>query len=65
MTETTQTWTERTTQAGGTQVQVVSGGSGAPLLVLHDEMGHPGRMRWHEALAGDFALTIPSHPVFR
>ena len=65
MTTATRAWTERTVEAGGTQVQVVSGGDGgAPLLVLHDEMGHPGWMRWHEALSRDFALTIPSHPGF-
>ncbi len=51
-------------QAAGTTVQVVKGGEGDPLLILHEEMGHPGWMDYHEQLADQFELTIPSHPGF-
>ena len=51
-------------EAAGTTVQVVKGGSGDPLLILHDELGHPGWMNFHEGLAKEFELTIPSHPGF-
>ena len=64
LTTATQTWTERMAEAAGSTVQVVSGGTGAPLLILHEEMGHPGWMRYHEALAQSFEITIPSHPGF-
>ncbi len=64
MTTATQTWTERMVEAAGTEVQVVSGGDGDPMLVLHDEMGHPGWMNFHEDLSNGFELTIPSHPGF-
>ncbi len=59
-----QTWTEEMVEAAGSTVQVVRGGSGDPLLILHEEMGHPGWMRYHEALSSGFELTIPSHPGF-
>ena len=64
MTTATQTWTEQMVEAAGTTVQVVKGGSGDPVLILHDEMGHPGWMRFHEELSEGFELTIPSHPGF-
>lgn len=61
---TTQTWTEETVEAGGMSIQLVKGGSGQPLLILHDELGHPGWHRFHQALAQNHTLYIPSHPGF-
>jgi len=58
------TWTEEMIELAGTSVQMVKGGTGEPLLVLHDEMGHPGWLRFHEALSQKFTLYIPSHPGF-
>ena len=51
-------------EAAGSTVQVVRGGSGDPLLVLHEELGHPGWMNFHESLSQGFELTVPSHPGF-
>ena len=42
MTTTSGTWTEEILELAGTKVQLVKGGSGKPLLVLHDEMGQQG-----------------------
>jgi pimeloyl-ACP methyl ester carboxylesterase len=64
MTTASQTWTEETVQLAGASVQLVRGGTGSPLLVLHDEMGHPGPLRYQEALARGHALLIPSHPGY-
>ena len=64
MTTTTQTWNEQTIEVDGLAVQVVKGGSGDPLLILHEELGHPGWMNYHEALSQSFELTVPSHPGF-
>ena len=64
MTTTSQTWTEEMVQAAGARIQLVKGGSGEPLLILHDELGHPGWMRFHDALAAEHTLYIPSHPGF-
>ncbi len=64
MTTTTAAWTEETVELAGSSVQMVKGGTGDPLLILHDEMGHPGWLRYHEALSQEFTLYIPSHPGF-
>ena len=60
MTTTAATWTEEIVELAGTPVQIVKGGTGDPLLVLHDELGHPGWLRFHEALSQEFTLYIPS-----
>ena len=50
MTTATQPWTSSITEVAGSNVEVVAGGSGPPLIILHDELGHPGWLRYHEAL---------------
>ena len=64
MTTTASAWTEAKVDLADTTVQLVKGGVGEPLLILHDEMGHPGWLGFHEALSRDFTLNIPSHPGF-
>ena len=64
MTTTSQMWTEEIVEVGGNSIQLVKGGTGEPLLVLHGELGHPGWLRYHEALAQRHTLYIPSHPGF-
>jgi pimeloyl-ACP methyl ester carboxylesterase len=64
MTTTSTAWTEEMVAAGGMQLQLVTGGTGEPLLILHDELGHPGWLRFHAALAEQYTLYIPSHPGF-
>jgi pimeloyl-ACP methyl ester carboxylesterase len=49
---------------GDYRLQAITGGSGRPLLILHDEMGYPGWMRWQEELARERALLIPLAPGF-
>ena len=64
MTTASKSWTEETVELAGSQIQMVKGGSGEPLLVLHDELGHPGWLRWHQELAQNYTLYIPSHSAF-
>jgi pimeloyl-ACP methyl ester carboxylesterase len=64
MTTSAETWTEEIVEVGGTSLQLVKGGTGEPLLLLHDELGHPGWLRFHERLAQHYTLYIPSHPGF-
>jgi pimeloyl-ACP methyl ester carboxylesterase len=61
---TTTSWTEEIHHVAGTSLQLIKGGSGAPLLILHDELGHPGWLRYHTALAQHYTLYIPSHPGY-
>jgi pimeloyl-ACP methyl ester carboxylesterase len=64
MSTSTTVWTEEQVEAGGARIQLAKGGSGEPLLILHDEMGHHEWLRYQEALAGRHTLYIPSHPGF-
>jgi pimeloyl-ACP methyl ester carboxylesterase len=47
-----------------TDLAIVRGGAGKPLLILHDELGYPGWMTWNEKLAQDHTLLIPLQPGF-
>ena len=64
MTTTTTTGTEDTVEAAGVQLHLVKGGTGEPLLILHDEMGYVGWQRFHEALAERCTVYVPQHPGF-
>ena len=56
--------TEERLQVAGTELFMVKGGSGKPLLILHDELGYPGWMTWNESLAHERTLLIPLQPGF-
>ena len=57
-------WHEESRTVDGTELFVINGGSGKPLLVLHDELGFPGWLKWNSALAKDHTMLIPLHPGF-
>lgn len=59
-----QQWREEIVRVAGSDLIVVNGGAGRPLLVLHEELGHPGWLKWHQALAQKRTLLIPLHPGF-
>jgi pimeloyl-ACP methyl ester carboxylesterase len=54
--------TENIVRAAGAEIAVIRGGSGKPLLILHDELGYPGWLSWNECLAVERALLIPLQP---
>ena len=62
MATTSTSWTEEIVEAAGIKLQLVKGGTGRPLLILHDELGHPGALRYQAALAQHYTLYMPSHP---
>jgi len=55
-------WTEEVTPVAGSNLAIIKGGSGKPLLVLHEELGHPGWLNWHSELARQRTLLIPVQP---
>jgi pimeloyl-ACP methyl ester carboxylesterase len=57
-------WTEETVKVAGTDLVMIKGGSGRPLLMLHDELGYPGWMTWNDRLAAEHELIIPLQPGF-
>jgi pimeloyl-ACP methyl ester carboxylesterase len=62
MATTSMLWTEEMVEAAGIKLHILKGGTGQPLLILHDETGHPGWLRYHAALAQHYTLYMPLHP---
>ena len=58
------TYTEEFVEVAGGQVQILRGGTGAPLLVLHHDIGNPGWLPCYEELARRFSVYVPSHPGY-
>lgn len=49
---------------GGTAIRLLTGGSGAPLLLLHGTEGRLGWLHYAEQLAEHFTVYLPAHPGF-
>ena len=64
MTSLSVAWSEETLSIAGVDLHLVKGGSGEPLLILNDEIGHMGQFRYLAELAQDYTVYIPSHPGF-
>jgi pimeloyl-ACP methyl ester carboxylesterase len=64
MAEEPRQWRSEQARVAGCDLTVVKGGTGKPLLVLHDELGYPGWMKWNRALAERRTLIIPMHPGY-
>ena len=56
--------TESFVEVVGGKVQVLKGGSGRSLLILHHDVGNPGWLPFYDELARDFTVHVPSHPGF-
>jgi len=59
-----QVHSERFVQVAGLQTQVLTSGSGPPVLVLHHDIGNPGWLPFYEALASRFSVFVPSFPGY-
>ncbi len=57
-----QDWIEDTLHVADTDLKLIRGGAGKPLLIFHDELGYPGWMTWNEELALQRTLLIPLQP---
>jgi pimeloyl-ACP methyl ester carboxylesterase len=57
-------WSEETVTVAGATLHLRTGGAGAPLLVLHHDIGSPDRPALHEALAARFSVLAPDHPGY-
>jgi len=64
MTPTPITWESETVHIAGTALHVTRGGAGAPLVVLHHDVGSPERLPFYDALAQHFTVLLPSHPGY-
>ena len=57
-------WSEETIKVAETELALIKGGSGKPLLIFHDELGYPGWMAWNAAFAETRILLIQLQPGF-
>ena len=64
MTTAASAFTEEFVDAAGVRVQLRRDGTGAPLLILHGELGVPGWLRAYAQLARHFTVYVPSLPGF-
>jgi pimeloyl-ACP methyl ester carboxylesterase len=56
-----QGYSEELVEVGGLRSQVFKGGSGSPVLLLHDAITNPGWTDLHRALAQRYTVYAPSH----
>jgi len=57
-------FTEAMVEVASTQLYMLKGGTGRPLIVLHGVEGHEGWLAFHEALAEHAAVYAPAHPGY-
>jgi pimeloyl-ACP methyl ester carboxylesterase len=55
---------EQTYSVGIDQLIVLTAGSGKPLLILHEELGFPGWMKWNAAIGEGRTTIVPLYPGF-
>ena len=60
----TETHAETTIAVAGNGMRVLQGGSGDPVVVLHHSTGNAGWIPFYEALAADYAVTVPDMPGY-
>lgn len=51
-------------EVAGAKMEMLKGGTGQPLLILHHDIGNPGWLPFYDDLARDFTVHVPSHPGF-
>ncbi len=64
MTAPPQVFSTRSIPVAGLQMELLQGGAGPAVLVLHHEIGNPGWLPFYDALAQRFAVSIPSYPGY-
>ena len=58
------TASESFVEIAGGKIQMLKGGTGRPLLILHHDVGNAGWLPFYDELARDLTVQVPSHPGF-
>ena len=61
---TAQSFKEERIAIAGTELYLLKGGEGRPLLVLHGVEGHEGWLPFHDALSANATVYAPAHPGY-
>ena len=64
MSPTPTAWQSETVPVAGIALHLARAGSGAPVLVLHHDVGRPEPALFDDALARQFSVLAPSHPGY-
>ena len=64
MTTAAQAYQEERMALADTELYLLKGGAGRPLLVLHGVEGHEGWLPFHDALAAKATVYAPAHPGY-
>lgn len=64
MTTSTVPFTEQKVAVAGTELYLLTGGTGTPVVVLHGVEGFEGWLPFHEALAEHATVYVPAHPGY-
>ena len=64
MTTAAHAYQEERIALAGTELYLLKGGEGRPLLVLHGVEGHEGWLPFHDALAAKATVYAPAHPGY-
>ena len=64
MSPTPTAWQSETVPVAGIALHLARAGSGAPVLVLHHDVGRPEPAPFDDALARQFSVLAPSHPGY-
>ena len=57
-------FTEEFVDVGGSKIQLLRGGAGEPVLLLHGAGGSTGWLRYVQSLARRYTVYLPSHPGY-
>jgi pimeloyl-ACP methyl ester carboxylesterase len=57
-------WTDKRVDVAGAKMHLARAGRGAPLLVLHHDIGTLERLPVYDALAQHFDVLVPHHPGY-
>ena len=60
----TTAFTEEMVEVGGSNIQVLKGGSGDPLVLFHGAGGNSGWLNYVQALSDHYTVYMPTHPGY-